>query len=648
MLAETAKPGHAGESRARRPCCTYNVPVCNFLKPAGVRLAAYRRAPMKARTYLILMAAAILVPVTLIASAGLSRLLQSERESRIRSVQETGRATALAIDREIAVADASLRGIVNSEALRRGDFALLHREASAMNRDTPWSWTLLMAYSGEPKLNTLVPWGAELPAYRAQWVGQVYDAQKTRVSGYFVGILAHRPTVSVDVPVPRASGERYVVSQIFDASYFGRVFQDPAIGRDWVITIFDANGISIARNRNAEELVGKPVRPELYRASRAQPNGILRHTTHDGVDVYSVYTRAPLSGWTLAIGVPAPEIEAPARTATLYAALSLLAMLGLAIGISVFLAKRLSVSLDQARMAAQALAGGAEPPAAPTRVAEVDMLLEGLRHTSADLARERAARQHLEEEREALLRSEQDARRQAEAQSNAKDVFLAMLGHELRNPLAAIAGAVQVLDLPGVKPELAAHARAVSQRQVRHLTRIVDDLLDMRRILSGKVSLRRRTIDAGALLRQCCETRKLADAGVHVWQVEAAALWVDGDPTRLEQIFDNLLHNAIKYTPAGGVIAVRARSAAHEAVIEVSDSGVGIDAATLPTIFDPLVQGPTGIDRAQGGLGLGLALVKELAALHGGSVGAHSEGPGLGSSFTLRFPLAQAPADAPA
>jgi signal transduction histidine kinase len=217
-----------------------------------------------------------------------------------------------------------------------------------------------------------------------------------------------------------------------------------------------------------------------------------------------------------------------------------------------------------------------------------------------------------------------------------------MLSHELRNPLAAISGAFQVLDLPNTKPELAQHARGIARRQVRHLTRIVDDLLDVRRILSGKVSLQRRRMDAGALLRQCCDTRKLADAGAHAWEVDVGALPLDADPTRLEQIFDNLLHNAIKYTPHGGSIAVAARADGQHALIEVSDTGVGIDAATLPTIFDVLVQGPTGIDRAQGGLGLGLALVRELTALHGGSVEARSDGPGMGCTFTLRFPLAQA------
>ncbi|MGB9108883.1 MAG: cache domain-containing protein, partial [Telluria sp.] len=289
---------------------------------------------MKARTYLILMAAAILVPAALLASAGVSRLLESERASRIRGVQETGRATALLIDREIAVAEASLRGIVNAEALRRDDFAQLHREASSMDRATPWSWTVLSDHDGKQLFNTLVPWGQPLPASAAPWLGQLYDGQKTRVSGYFVGLVAHRPSISVDVPVPRAAGKRYVVSQIFDARYFTQVFDDKAIGRDWVITLFDANGVSIARNRNADELVGKPVRPELLNAARRQPNGVLRHTTHDGIDVYSVYTRAPLSGWTLAIGVPAPEIEAQARAAARYAALSLLGVMGLAVGIA--------------------------------------------------------------------------------------------------------------------------------------------------------------------------------------------------------------------------------------------------------------------------------------------------------------------------
>jgi signal transduction histidine kinase len=595
---------------------------------------------MKARAYLILMAVAILVPAALIMAAGLSMLLQWERDSRIRGVDEAARATVQMVDREIAVADASLRGLVNSEALRDDRFAQLHREASAMNRDHPWSWTHLVDYSGEPMFNTLVLWGSPLNHYQARWVSEVYDSQKTRVSGYFIGALAQRGAVSVDVPVPRSVGKRYVVSQVFDARYFGRVFDSKSLGANWLITLFDANGVSIARNRNAEALVGKPVRPELYQASRKQLDGILRHITHDGVDVYSVYRRCPLSGWTVAIGVPVTEIEAPARTATLYAALSTLVLMGLAIGIAVLFAKRLSLALEQAQHAAQALGAGALPAPRPTRVREMDSLLADLRRSSEDLARERGERQRLQDERECILRSEQEARRQAEAQSRGKDAFLAMLGHELRNPLAAISGALTVIDMPGVKPELAEHARKISRRQMRHLTRIVDDLLDVQRILSGKVTLQKHRLDAGQVLRQCVEAKIVVDAGAHTWAVDVGTLWIEADDTRLGQIVDNLLHNAVKYTPNGGRIGVYARVEDGAALIEVRDSGVGIAAETLPLIFDPLVQGPTSLDRAQGGLGLGLALVRELTLLHGGQVNAHSDGQGQGCTFTLRFPLA--------
>jgi signal transduction histidine kinase len=235
---------------------------------------------------------------------------------------------------------------------------------------------------------------------------------------------------------------------------------------------------------------------------------------------------------------------------------------------------------------------------------------------------------------------EMEERRAAERTSSAKDEFLAMLGHELRNPLAASAGALKVLDMPTANPQMAAHAGEIARRQTRHLTRIVDDLLDVRRILSGKVELKKARLDAGKVLRQCCETKQVVDAGAHAWTVDVAPLVVDADVTRLEQVFDNLLHNALKYTPAGGAIAVRARPQDGMAVIELADTGIGILPATLPVIFEALVQGPVSIDRAQGGLGLGLALVRELAAQHGGTVTAASGGAGHGSTFTLRLPLA--------
>ena len=594
---------------------------------------------MKTRTHLFLMAAAILIPVALAFWIGVSMLLDWERESRIHRVQETARATALLVDREIAVKEALVRVIANSESLAEQNHGRVYRLAARMNAPDPLSWTLLVDAQTRPIFNTLLPFGAELKGTNRPYAAAVLESGKTRVSGYFRGTASKRGVVSVDVPTPPGLGPRYVVSQIFDTRYFDRVFTGSKLEPNWLVGIFDANGVTIARNRHGAESAGKPMHPEMRTAALHAGSGVLRHVTHEGTEVYGVYTRSALSGWTVVIGVPVADIEAAARTAATYATLALLLLMGIAVLIAVFFGNKLSAALQQAGSVANALARGAIARPRPTRVDEVDALLDGLHYTSEALSRESAARQALQHEREQLLVSEQRARRVAEAQSQAKDNFLAMLGHELRNPLAAISGAMSVLEMPNLKPELAANAREISRRQMRHLTRIVDDLLDVQRILSGKIVLQRAPVDLGDVLRSCVEAKRLVDAGNHHWEAELEPAWVEGDRTRLEQIVDNLLHNAIKYTPGGGRIAVRCKAGKDAVTVEVCDTGVGLAPELLPLIFDVLVQGPTSIDRAQGGLGLGLALVKELSALHGGRVAVHSGGLGQGCTFTLVFPL---------
>jgi len=596
---------------------------------------------MKTRTYLFLMAAAILIPVALAFWIGVSMLLDWERESRIHRVQETARATALLVDREVAVKEALLRVIASSEALGDGNYPRVYRLASRLNAGDPLSWTTLVDEQTRPVFNTLMPYGTELKGSSRPFATEVLRSGKTRVSGYFLGPTSQRAVVSVDVPSPAGQAPRHVVSQIFDARYFERVFDNKALEPSWLVGIFDAQGVTIARNRHGAQSAGKPMHPEMRSAALHAGSGVLRHTTHEGIEVYGVYTRAAVSGWTVVIGVPVAEIESAARTAATYAALALLVLMGFAVLIAVFLGNKLSAALQQAGSVANSLARGAIAKPRLTKVDEVDALLEGLHYTSQALSRESAARQALQHEREQLLVSEQRARRVAEAQSRAKDGFLAMLGHELRNPLAAISGAMSVLDMPNVKPELAANAREISRRQMRHLTRIVDDLLDVQRILSGKIVLQRTPVDLGEVLRSCVEAKRLVDAGHHHWEASLAPAWVEGDRTRLEQIVDNLLHNAIKYTPAGGRISVSCRTQGQEVVVDVADTGVGLAPELLPAIFDVLVQGPTSIDRAQGGLGLGLALVKELTTLHGGKVSVHSAGQGQGCTFTVVLPLRQ-------
>lgn len=600
---------------------------------------------MKTRTYLFLMAGAILLPVALASWIGLSMLLDWERESRMRSVREMARATAFQIDREIATAEASLRAIAHSEGMRQRDYPRLHRWTAANNAGNDQTWTVLSDAAGRTLFTTLQPLDAPLDAAPRPWAREVGPGSGTRVSGFFTGEHSQRPTVSVSMAAPLGDGQYHIISQLFDVRYFERILDHDAVKPGWKVAIFDRAGLTLMRSRPGDRL-GQPMRPDFLAATRAARHGVFRHRTHEGDEVYGVFTRSKTSDWTVVIGVPVVEIEAAARTATLYAAMVLVLILGLAAAVAALLGRKLEAALRQAANTAGTLSGGSVMPAGPpaaTNVAEVDALVAGLSQTSAALGRESTARQHLQDEREELLVREQRARRQAEAQSRAKDDFLAMLGHELRNPLAAISGALAVLDLPNVPAPMAANAREISRRQMRHLTRIVDDLLDVQRILSGKIVLQRAPVDVGAIVGACVEAKRLVDAGAHAWDIDVGPAWVDADRTRLEQIVDNLLHNAIKYTPAGGRITVRAQANAQEAVVRVTDTGVGIAPELQPLIFDALVQGPTSIDRGQGGLGLGLALVRQLASLHGGSIEVESGGAGHGSTFTLRLPAGQAP-----
>ncbi len=238
------------------------------------------------------------------------------------------------------------------------------------------------------------------------------------------------------------------------------------------------------------------------------------------------------------------------------------------------------------------------------------------------------------------------ARVEAEAASRAKDEFFAMLGHELRNPLGAIVMALHVIETCGPLDERSTQARAIITRQVRVLVRLVDDLLDVTRLATGKITLSVRPVELAAIARRVV-TALAATAPARQLECDAPGpTWIEADETRVEQILANLLGNALKFTPAGGRVTVTLTARAGEAVLRVADTGAGIPADLLPRIFDLFVQGQTGLHRPEAGLGIGLTLVKRLVDLHGGRIEAESEGPGRGTVFTVRFPLGAPSRDA--
>ncbi len=262
------------------------------------------------------------------------------------------------------------------------------------------------------------------------------------------------------------------------------------------------------------------------------------------------------------------------------------------------------------------------------------------------IMRDRTDRKRLEEE----LQSRAEALARADRE---KDEFLAVLAHELRNPLAPVFYALRLLDEKPLEDPQRWYLRRIVDRQMRRLARLIDDLLDISRIRTGKVELRKERVElsnavthAVDIVRPLCEDRGIA----LTVSLPPEPVWMKADPTRLEQVLSNLLSNAVKFTEDKGSISIAAERESREIVVRVKDTGVGIAPDLLPRIFDLFTQGDRTLDRSRDGLGIGLTLSQKLVELHGGTIAAHSEGAGTGSEFVVRLPilLETAPPDAEA
>ena len=260
---------------------------------------------------------------------------------------------------------------------------------------------------------------------------------------------------------------------------------------------------------------------------------------------------------------------------------------------------------------------------------------------ASKVARDVSYRRRIEKEKEALLAEIRD-------QVKHRDEFLEMLAHELRNPLAPLRNAVQLLELQGNDATSVAMIRSMMERQILHLSRLIDDLLDVARITQGSLRLKEERIDLCQLAREDAEDHQTLfhKAGVAlVTRLQETPVWVHGDRTRLTQILDNLLENACKFMNRGGKAEIEVTSdlTRQQAVLRVRDNGIGIEPALLPRLFDLFTQADRSLDRSRGGLGIGLAVVKRLTELHRGKVGVRSDGAGKGAEFTVLLPLASEP-----
>ena len=592
---------------------------------------------------LLLLAVAAVVPLAATAGIALLALAAEQKAQAERAGIELTRALATAIDAELHRSVSALQALAQGPALERGELQRFHEVMRRLHAERPdWVTATLADPSGQQLANASQPFGTALPRVvdpesleRAVRTGRPAIGALTEGRR---GVLA----VPVRVPVLRSGDVRFVLTAAVRTENFLETLNRQRIPPDWVVSVFDANKARVARSRQHSEFLNQPPAPTLAKLMELRPDeGSGMTFVLEGERVYTAYSRSRETGWTVAIGIPPSAVEAGAmRSLAVYGG-GILLSIALGVLAALLMARGISTPMRMLREAAQALGRRHPvwPPATP--------ILE-IREVGSALGAAAEERAQYEAERERLLQREQAARASAEAASRAKDEFLAMLGHELRNPLAAIANASRLLNHPGVAPEAAVHARDVLARQVEHLARLTNDLLDAGRAVLGKIVLERRELDLSAAVSRALATLESAGRFAnHRLEKALEPVWVHADETRVEQIVANLLGNALKFTPTGGTIAVSVRRSGSDAMLSVRDTGVGMSAELAARAFELFVQGDSALDRGRGGLGIGLTLVRRLAELHGGSASAASGGEGEGSEFTVRLPAIEPPAARP-
>ena len=592
---------------------------------------------MKIRSHLLLLAAGALVPL-LVFSIGLTAYSWWEQRRSVELRQlERVRAMTIALDTELQAAVRVMRVLALTPGTDPKEPAsYLPAMQAVMGTQPLWSTLAVGAPEWDAPAAVDRAGAAPAPAIEPGARDRALQTRRPSLSGIFQD-HGHWLT-EVVVPVVRGDQVAALVVVAIDQHQWLGFMSQYTTANGSIMSMLDQDGRVIARTLNNDLTVGRMGGAKIIGKSRESVEATFRNTTVEGEEMYAAHSRSVRWGWTIATGIPARVVESALFESTAFLVGAAIVSVGLAVLLAFFYGRRVARPMVDLGQAAHALAEGGEPP-------HVDPgAIDEVREVSVAFDRAIAMLRERERAVQEALGREQHARQEAEHQSAAKDEFLAMLGHELRNPLNAITGANAVMQHGEPGSEAAVRAREIIARQVVSLRELVDDLLDVARVTRGKIGLNLEPLDLAQVARRVvavmAASGRLARHDLHV---DGGAAWVQGDDTRLEQVITNLLDNAVKYTPPSGRIGVVVRATDSKAVLEVSDSGMGMPPELLPHVFDLFTQGERTLDRSQGGLGLGLALVRRLVGLHGGEVQAESGGPGRGSIFRVTLPLVPAP-----
>jgi signal transduction histidine kinase/CheY-like chemotaxis protein len=598
---------------------------------------------MRLRSYLSVLVLAGVVPLIALTAFVTISLARQQRDAVVQGMTHTVDALATLIEHDLEISIKSLETLATSRSLDDDDLPQFYEQARRARELHGWTTVGLIDAAGDHRLNVARPFGTPLPVLRdREYFKQVRATGQPYVSDPLVGRATATVDVAVAVPVVRDGQLRYVLFAGVDPSRFNALFEARELPKSAVVSIVGRDGALIARTRDHARYVGHAVLPSYLAHVRQSTEGWFRGASVAGVELDRAYKRVVSTGWTVDLGLPPDRLNAPVERIVWIGSIVGGCVVVAALGLAAVFGRRMARDIRRLGATTATLGQGDAPsPSVPLGVAELEEMRLFIGRAD-DVLRAR------ERERAGLLATAQAARAEAESANRAKDEFLAMLGHELRNPLGALASALALHDAPGRTDDMAQRARAVMGRQVKHLSRLVDDLLDVSRMTTGKVLLARRPIDLAELVSHAVAGWRAAGRFErHAVSAQAASAWVDADETRMEQVLSNLVGNALKYTPAGGTVTIDVGPDGDAVKLEVADTGAGIPPGLVDRVFDLFVQGERTLDRAEGGLGIGLTLVKLLVRLHGGEVTARSGGPGRGATFTVRLPRVVAPTPSP-
>jgi len=600
---------------------------------------------LRLRTLLILLVLVTTIPIALFAAWLIARSSAQQEALIDRQNIEQARAIIVAVDQEIEDVMASLNVLALLDPIDAPDKAHFTEIAARVIPDHP-NWESIRLVDLSLKVVADTAGTPALPLKHPEWAKRVIETGRPAVSHALQEAATGRWMVTVGVPVRRGGALKYILSARLYARAFTDILLQQHVPDGGVVTLLDQDPKILARTLNEDKNLGRQPTPDFVARSRTATEGSWRSVTLEGTRAYSAWSRSGLTGWTIGIGMPAePVVGAVRRSFTALVAAGI-GMCVAALVLALILGRDIVRGQVGAAGAARALARGEAPILHDSHIAETHDLGEGLREAAAILEQRMRERDQAQAEadrhRAALLEREKSARRTAESLNRAKDEFIATVSHELRTPLNAIFGWVSLLRLGTLDEERQAHALDVIERNTRAQAQLVEDLLDMSRIIQGNVRLGMEPLDLAAVLDSAIESLKpTADARRIAVTAEAprGTAIVSGDQSRLQQVIWNILSNALKFTPQGGRLDARVEADGAHAIVRISDSGEGIAPEFLPHVFDRFRQENAAVTRTHSGLGLGLSLVRHLVELHGGTIEAASDGKGKGATFTVYLPL---------